>query len=121
MERLPVLSGLIFYFAKFGLRRYVAVLTSDPWHETAAVTRGAWIHVGSLSLVSEAIGAAALGILGNAQRAAAGGTGLPGWGVLLGVLFASQLIMSILEAYGLLLYEDLRGAEMQAEDVKRKA
>lgn len=107
LDRLPIFSGMFFYFSKMGLRAYLAVLSSKNWHENATLARGSYLQVGVFGVVVGAVGILSSAVLSNAQQAMSSGTAFPGWGKVFCILLVAQIPLTLLTAYGLILYHDL--------------
>ncbi|MDP6506301.1 MAG: hypothetical protein QF886_21940 [Planctomycetota bacterium] len=106
LDFFPILSAFIFFFSKMGLRGFVAVLTSRSWHESATVARGHYIHIGIINLMGMISGLFLFGIVGNLQNPSEESFQ---WGMMIVVFLAQETIATLLAAYGLCLYYDLRG------------
>lgn len=108
LDLLPVASGIVFYFAKMGLRGYLAVLSGRKWHETAGLARGHYAHIGLLNALAASVSTAGFSCLMAAAPGPGHAASALGWTRMAGVIIGEQIVLSLLAAYGLLLYHDLR-------------
>jgi hypothetical protein len=111
LDRLPLFSGLVYFLSKMGLRGFVAVLTRKPLQECAAVSRGHYVHIGLLNALGLLAQCLFFGLMSNAQGAGHGATQVPEWWFLAAIALANELVLSLMTAYGLLLYHDCRLGE----------
>jgi hypothetical protein len=111
LDRLPLFSGLVYFFSKMGLRCFVAVLTRKPLQECAAVSRRHYLHIGLLNALGLLTQCLFFGLMSNAQVAGAGNAQVPGWWFLAAVALANEVVLSLMTAYGLMLYHDCRVEE----------